>query len=157
MSLWGKEWRQEVEGEECSVSTAVWAENLYLVKQLHLSSMEKEGKRDSQGCVGANSCSHSPLLQPAVENSYSWSSPTTECLGCTVRTGYLWREVTGEHFTVILVRSCKYTEIYFLYSKSELEVVKKLYMISICIFFYFCHSETFLAAVIIHEVPKAAY
>lgn len=115
------------------------------------------GEGDSQGCVDANSCSHSPLPQPAAENSYSWSSPTTECLGCTVRTGYLWREVTGEHFTVILLRSCKYTEIYFLYSKTELEVVKKLYMISICIFFYFCHSETFLAAVIIHEVPKAAY
>lgn len=40
-------------------------------------------------CERPNSCSHSPLQQPAVQNSYSWSSPTTECLGCTVRTGFM--------------------------------------------------------------------
>lgn len=45
----------------------------------------------------------------------------------------------------------------FVYSKTELEMGKTFYMISICIFFYFCHSETLLAAVLMHEIPKAAY
>lgn len=44
----------------------------------------------------------------------------------------------------------------FVYSKTELKTVRKFYMISICIFFYFYHSETFLAVEIICELPKAA-
>lgn len=45
-----------------------------------------------------------------------------------------------------------------LFSQTELEIVRKFYMISICIFSYFCHSETFLADKMIHEAAvKPAY